>query len=286
MKRRFIIREKQVKFLVNEIGEVLRSNDVRGYSFDWDDNILFMPTKIKMERKNGNDWVPVDVSTTEFAELRNDPTYRLGKNSFVNFREPESFIRDTKKAIDEKMFGPSFDKFKESLIYANPFSIITARGTSPNAIKEGVKILISTTFNTKEINDMVENISETYPTTEDMGLEEKIEYYLSQNDYSPVSSVEFRDKFGIGSDADNPEEGKKIALKDYIERVVKGAKNIANGNHTNLSIGFSDDDKKNIEAVVDYIKNELSDTYPNIKFLVYDTSRGDKNKIIVSKLTD
>ena len=133
---------------------------------------------------------------------------------------------------------------------------------------------------------MVENISETYPTTEDMGLEEKIEYYLSQNDYSPVSSVEFRDKFGIGSDADNPEEGKKIALKDYIERVVKGAKNIANGNHTNLSIGFSDDDKKNIEAVVDYIKNELSDTYPNIKFLVYDTSRGDKNKIIVSKLTD
>ena len=286
MKRRFIIREKQVKFLVNEIGEVLRSNDVRGYSFDWDDNILFMPTKIKMERKNGNDWVPVDVSTTEFAELRNDPTYRLGKNSFVNFREPESFIRDTKKAIDEKMFGPSFDKFKESLIYANPFSIITARGTSPNAIKEGVKILISTTFNTKEINDMVENISEVYPTTEDMELEEKIEYYLSQNDYSPVSSVEFRDKFGIGSDADNPEEGKKIALKDYVERVVKGAKNIANGNHTNLSIGFSDDDKKNIEAVVDYIKNELSDTYPNIKFLVYDTSRGDKNKIIVSKLTD
>ena len=286
MKRSFIIDESQVKMLVSEIGEVLRGNDIRGYSFDWDDNILFMPTKIKMERKDGDNWIPVDVSTGDFTELRDDPTYRLSKNSYSNFREPEAFIRDTKKAINEKMFGPSFDKFKESLIYANPFSIITARGTSPNTLKEGVKILISMTFDTDEINKMIDNITEIYPTTEEMGLEEKIEYYLSQNDYSPVSSIQFRNKFGIESNADNPEEGKKIALKDYVDRVVNGAKNIANGEHTNLSIGFSDDDKKNIEAVVNYIEVELSSKYPNIKFLVYDTSKGDKNKIIVSKLTD
>lgn len=62
---------------------------------------------------------------------------------------------------------------------------------------------------------------------------------------------------------------KKIALKDYVDRVVKGAEKLANGEETNLSIGFSDDDKKNIEAVVNYIENELSGTYPNIKFLVY-----------------
>tara|TARA_R110000803_G_scaffold39315_4_gene84818 strand:+ start:905 stop:1765 length:861 start_codon:yes stop_codon:yes gene_type:complete len=286
MKRSFIIGEEQVKMLVNEIGEVLRGTDIRGYSFDWDDNILYMPTKIKMERSDGGDWVPVDVSTTEFAELRNDPKYRLGKNSFINFREPESFIRDTKKAIDEKMFGPSFEKFKESLIYANPFSIITARGTSPNAIKEGVRILISMTFSPEEIGQMVENITESYPSARGLGLEETIDFYLGENDYSPVSSLEFRSKFGIESDADNPEEGKKIALKDYVTRVVMGAKNIANGEHTNLSIGFSDDDKKNVEAVISYIEDELSSNYPEIKFLVYDTSKGDKNKIIVSKVGD
>ena len=285
MKRSFIITEKQVKILVNEIGEVLKGTDIRGYSFDWDDNILFMPTKIKMERKDGNNWIPIDVSTSDFTELRDNPEYRLSKNSYSNFREPESFIRDTKKSIDEKMFGPSFEKFKESLIYANPFSIITARGTSPNTLKEGVKILISMTFNTDEINKMIDNITEIYPTTEELGLE-KIEYYLSQNDYSPVSSIQFRNKFGIESDVDSPEEGKKIALKDYVDRVVKGAEKLANGEETNLSIGFSDDDKKNIEAVVNYIENELSGTYPNIKFLVYDTSKGNKNKIIVSKLVD
>ena len=65
-----------------------------------------------------------------------------------------------------------------------------------------------------------------------------------------------------------------------------GAKNIANGEHTNLSIGFSDDDKKNVEAVISYIEDELSSNYPEIKFLVYDTSKGDKNKIIVSKVGD
>tara|TARA_R110000765_G_scaffold92704_1_gene174978 strand:- start:146 stop:1006 length:861 start_codon:yes stop_codon:yes gene_type:complete len=286
MKRSFIIDEEQVKMLVSEIGEVLRSPDIRGYSFDWDDNILFMPTKIKMERRDGNDWVPVNISTHDFTEVRNDPDYRLSKNSFVNFAESESFIRDTKKAIDDKSFGPSFEKFKESLMYANPFSIITARGTSPNAIKEGVKILISMTFNTNEINQMIDNISELYPTTEDMDIEEKIEFYLGENDYSPVSSIEFRNKFGIDSQSDNPEEGKKIALKDYVDRVVNGVKNIANGEHTNLSIGFSDDDKKNIEAVLNYIKNELSVIYPDIKFLVYDTSKGGKNKIIISKLID
>ena len=284
MKRSLILTERQLTKLVKEIGEVMTTEKIRGYSFDWDDNILFMPTEIKMEKKDGLDWIPVNVSTEDFAELRNDSDYRLTDHAFMDFANPQTFITDVRKAIEEEKFAPSFEKFKESIMYANPFSIITARGTPPAAIKEGVRLLIGMTFEPNEVKNMLENIEKVYPSTSEMNMEEKIDFYLSQNDYSPVSSPEFRDKFGLDSDADSPEEGKKIALKDYVEKVVNGAQKLTNGEYDKLSIGFSDDDRKNIDAVMDYIKKELSVEYPGVEFFIYDTSQGEKNKIIISKI--
>ena len=52
------------------------------YAFDWDDNILNMPTVIHMEKKDGDSWIPVDVSTAEFAIVRNDKdNYRILNNN-------------------------------------------------------------------------------------------------------------------------------------------------------------------------------------------------------------
>ena len=286
MSKHLIITEKQFTKLVTEIGEVITTKKIRGYSFDWDDNILFMPTEIRMEKKDGLDWIPVNVSTEDFAIIRDDSDYRLTDYSFMDFAEPQTFISDVKKAIENKKFAPSFEKFKESLIYANPFSIITARGTPPHAIKEGVRLLIGMTFEPNEVKSMLENIEKTYPSTQNMSMEEKIDFYLSQNDYSPVSSKEFRDKFGLDSNADKPEEGKKIALRDYVKKVVEGVKKLTNGEYDRLSIGFSDDDRRNIEAIIDFIKKELRIEYPGVEFFIYDTSKGEKNKIIVSKLDD
>ena len=142
------------------------------------------------------------------------------------------------------------------------------------------------TFEPNEVKSMLENIEKTYPSTQDMAMEERIDFYLSQNDYSPVSSKEFRDKFGLDSNADKPEEGKKIALRDYVKKVVEGVKKLTNGEYDRLSIGFSDDDRRNIEAIIDFIKKELRIEYPGVEFFIYDTSKGEKNKIIVSKLDD
>ena len=110
----------------------------RAYSFDWDDNILNMPTHIHLEKKVGmDDWIPVDVSTAEFAEVRGElgGRYRLlnddAKQAFADFTNNHLFQLDIKKAIKEKSFGPSFEKFKEALMYGNDFSIIIPR---PNAM--------------------------------------------------------------------------------------------------------------------------------------------------------
>ena len=80
----------------------------RAYSFDWDDNILVMPTRIYLEKKVGNGWVPVSISTEEFRDIRKllGKEFRYIDNNplkaFVDFRDYDAFIRDTKESLEEK----------------------------------------------------------------------------------------------------------------------------------------------------------------------------------------
>ena len=133
----------------------------RAYSFDWDDNVLFMPTRIYLEKKRGDGWIPISVSTEEFRKIRKSigKSFRYIDNdpmkSFKDFRDYNSFINDTKEALSKKKYGPSFDKFKEALSYASDFSIITARGNPPKAIKDAIKIIIDTELSEEERNRCV-----------------------------------------------------------------------------------------------------------------------------------
>ena len=46
----------------------VENRDFKYYIFDWDDNILHMPTKIRMEHlEDDGTWKPVEVSTSTFA---------------------------------------------------------------------------------------------------------------------------------------------------------------------------------------------------------------------------
>ena len=87
------------KKLVREILLEMKSNrKLRLYAFDWDDNILQMPTKIKMDQKVGKRWKPIEVSTEKFAEIRTEPDYRVRNNNpkeaFIDFTLPDTFLRD------------------------------------------------------------------------------------------------------------------------------------------------------------------------------------------------
>lgn len=254
----------------------------RAYSFDWDDNILFMPTKIYLDKKVGDGWVPVLVGTEEFREIRNliGSKYRYGNNNlyyaFKDFRDYDAFINDTKEALRKKSFGPSFNKFIEALEYGNDFSIITARGNPPKAIKDGIKLIIDTIFTEEQKEKMLSNL---YGTT--------IDQYLNLQDYYPVTSDEFIKEFDAEVSVNSPEVGKMIALKTFVDRVVSAVKEMKeNPKYTGMSIGFSDDDLGNIESAEKYIEEELKRLYPDVKFLVYDTSdpkNPKKKRIIVKK---
>ena len=254
----------------------------RAYSFDWDDNLLFMPTRIYLEKKVKKGWVPISVSTEEFREIRKEvgKLYRYIDNdpmkSFRDFRSYDSFIKDTKEALKKKGFGPSFDKFREALSYGSDFSIITARGNPPQAIKDAIKIIIDTILTEDERTQMIANLH---------GV--SIDEYLNLQDYYPVSSDDFMEKFNIKSSSTDPEIAKTMALKSFVDRVVNAVDKIKDDpTYTGISIGFSDDDLGNVETAEKYIKETLKGLYPDVRFLVYDTSEPEnpkKKRIIIKK---
>lgn len=280
------------------ISEMVQEKNLRLYGFDWDDNILRMPTKIYLKNDMGD---VVGMSTEEFAEYRHligkepfefdgDTIVGFDNEPFRDFTRSESFLKDTKVAIEKNRKSPSFNKFKENLIYANPFSIITARGHNPNILKKGVKLFINMVLSTEEKEMMIRNIKKSFKYEEvfsgdflnklnTLDNNQIVDLYLDERgDYYPVSSKEFGQKFGVevSGGASNPEHSKKIALLDFISKYNDL---IMSGKYVNTSLGFSDDDPKNVQAMVQYVNNELSRMYPEVKFIIYDTSEGGYNKI-------
>lgn len=263
--------------------KLLKEFKKKAYSFDWDDNILIMPTRIHLEYNLNNSgiWAPISVSTEQFRSVRHKlgGEFRYPNNdisqAFKDFRDHDAFIEDTKKALSYNRLGPSFQKFREALISGSDFSIITARSNPPQAIKEGIKVIINNALSYTERKEMEKNLG---------GL--SIDEYLNLQDYHPVSSQEFAELFGLDISGTNPEEGKKIAFKSFVERVVEQISKIKdNEDFEGISVGFSDDDEGNVGVVEDLIRDELKSLYPDINFIVYDTSdpKDTKKKRIIIK---
>ena len=283
MSKKIIISRKQIKLLTEDISgrSYVNPEIVRAYSFDWDDNIMSMPTTIKVV-KNGEN---IEVSTDEYANIRNNPEYSLGDDAFDNFINDDNFLLDLGEAIKTKSFAPSFGKFKEALIFANPISIITARGHKPETIRLGMDMVIAETFSEYELLDMLENIQKIYPETEGMDAQETLKIYLDSHDYHPVTSKIFAEKFGLRSgSAANPEQNKKVAFRDYVEKIIDKTKEMVNTKYNKLSIGFSDDDLGNIKVIEGLIEDELKHEFPDVKFTIYDTSDGGNKKIVIKQV--
>jgi hypothetical protein len=260
--------------------------DLKYYAFDWDDNIVHMPTKIIVKDENGEE---VGMSTDDFAEHR----HQIGKepfdykgtsivgyaeNPFRNFRTEgdKDFLIDAMRAKE----GPAFDDFREAINNGSIFSIITARGHNPNTLKEAVYNYIIKGFNGIDKEQLIKNLKKyrSFVGEEEMSDEELIKSYLELNKYHPVS-------FGDDKGASNPEEAKVRAMEDFVS-YIKGMAAVLNkraylkndiGNKfipAKPSIGFSDDDPKNIEVMQRHFKNK-----PDNIVKTYSTAGGTKKEV-------
>ena len=304
--------------MIKKFGDYIKesSNLELHYSaFDWDDNILHMPTVIHMDKKVGNDWQPVDVSTSDFAKVRNDKdNYRLRNEdatfAFCEFRDfgprgKSAFIEDVKKALSEKAYAPAWEHFIKTLSEGAIFSIITARGHEPESIREAVEYVIDNVLTEEERFSMYNHcLKNAYLfSSEDVESFDRIpkdqitktpliKMYLDNCDYYGVTSDAFSKEFGPAS-ASNPEKAKEMALDKFVHKCNNfGAKVGAKS----VSIGFSDDDPKNVEHVQKFFKeksalsNELGHDH-EMKLNVYKTTDrtikgGERSKFKSGQMTE
>ncbi len=262
---------------------------LRYFAFDWDDNILNMPTQIHMEQKVNDQWVPVDVSTEEFAKVRNDKNYQLPgadkgdmqesmRLAFCEFRDngprgDSAFIEDVMTALNESKFAPAWNDFLKCLSEGAIFSIITARGHEPSTIKKAVEYVIDNYLAvTPSMNpgrtladEMYQNLRKFKFYFDSLSGEEQkelkgppssnplIQEYLSHCDFFGVSSKDFAERFGEGS-AYNPEESKKKAIDYCIQKCINWAELLEEKLKTSVVVkfGMSDDDPKNSAHIMDY----------------------------------
>jgi hypothetical protein len=263
------------------------------YSFDWDDNILNMPTEIIVESDKGEE---IGISTQDFAKYRSIigkenfnynghtiigfPTNNDGSinydSAFKNFRDfgdKNIFLEDTKKALKSNSYAPAWVDFIECLVNGSLFSIITARGHESNTIREAIEFIINNELDKNQKYEMYNNLlhfayifkSGDYDRLYkgDFTKNKLVKDYLDNCDYIGVSAPSRSGK------AENPEEAKKMALIQFKDKINEFAKRV----DAKAKIGFSDDDPKNAKHIEELFKNLNHEKYSHIiHYVVKDTN--------------
>lgn len=258
------------------------------YAFDWDDNILHMPTVIHMERLVDGDWVPTDVSTADFTVLRGDTeNYRILNGdvdaAFSEFRDNgprgiEAFLKDVEQAIADKSYAPAWDDFVECLTSGAIFAIITARGHETEAMRPGIEYIIDKVLTDPQKDEMYdhlrlylymyksENIDEVPKILENRKEASKdpiVKAYLDNCDLVGVSAP------SRSGSASNPEKAKEEALMQFADKADRFASMIGK----KARIGFSDDDPGNVRHITELAKNLHHERFANIiSFTVKDNN--------------
>ena len=258
------------------------------YAFDWDDNILRMPTEIVAQSEDGEE---VGMTTADFAVFRS----KIGKENFEykdqtivgfaeepfrNFRDtvdPEIFKKDVAKALQMESFAPAWDDFIECLTNGSVFAIITARGHESEGMRKGVEYIIDN-LEQEQKSKMHDSLlmflqlfgksrdtENNYESMTSFSKSELVQDYLDLCHFVGVSAP------SRGVSAGSPEEAKVEALREFITDVNGYAQKIG----FVAKVGFSDDDKGNVEHMTKALTSEDLDheqLWPFIKeFIIKDT---------------
>jgi hypothetical protein len=246
-----------VRQIINEIIDDAHTPLMKYYAFDWDDNLMYMPTKIYLKDNNNKS---VGMSTEDFAEYRTE----IGKEDFeyeghtiVGFDEdPFRDFRVTgdKKFLEDAMkapTGPAWGDFVEAVNNGSIFSIVTARGHTPSVLKQATYNLIKKNMHGLNSNLLAKNLLKYRNLADEDKLtkDQLIRSYLDMCRFYPVS-------FGEGS-ATNPEQAKINAMEEFVDYVKLTSRNLQTkammknkiSNYFTPFIGFSDDDVRNVESM-------------------------------------
>lgn len=234
--------EKWQRFVNEEIRDGVHVP--RYYAFDWDDNLVEMPTKIILLDKDNKE---VGMDTKSFAQFRDrigteDYQYKYAPNAFRNFRVAgdNQFLKDIMHAKP----SASWNKFVECINSASIFAIITARGHKPSTLKRAVYKYIMANYEGIEYTKVKESIKRYNDFFKKNNKDASIKGYLDMCKFYPVT-------YNPSESMDKPEQAKAIKLEEFMKYCASLNPN------KEIKVGFSDDDKKNIEAIKEYFKEPM-----------------------------
>jgi len=254
---------------------------LRYFVYDWDDNILHMPTKVHVDILKNGKWEPKDILPDEFAKIRKLDNWRQRDNNlkltYQEFRDVgprgnKAFIEDAQKAIKGGNFGPSFNDFINTLINGNIFLIITARGHEPETIRYFVEWLIDNYMTKKQKDRMLINLKKFQEIFN--SKDSSIKSYLDTCEFIAIMSEYFKKRFGFDFEkTGSVEEGKEIAVDAFLTRL----QNFANQIEAKLKIGFSDDDENTVKHMTDFFKEKNLDVVSD--YYIFNTANKGKERV-------
>lgn len=272
---------------------IRRFNNFEGlkYSiYDWDDNILYMPSVVHLDRFVHGEWVAVDIPASQFNKyIHSEKTRMRNMNYHETFCEQSddgprgnrAFIQDTVKAIKYGHFGPSWKDFIKTIVEGRIFLIITARGHEPESMRKCIKWIINNVLTDEQYEKMQKNLSKFHKL---FGKNPKdfVEHYLDKCDFVGVMSEYFKKNFDVPQMkvVELVGYGKSMAIKRFLERIRRSCKKLG----LPATVGFSDDRTRTIEEVGEFLSGEKSLDAENnyeISYFLFDTSGKEKRKIVV-----
>ena len=250
-------------FDLRKHANIMESKTLLYYAFDWDDNILNMTTVIHMEHLIDGEWIPEDVSTSKFAEVRGDKeNWRiLGGDTelaFSEFRDngprgDVAFLEDVKESIANGKFAPAWPKFIKCLTNGAIFAIITARGHEPEGIRKGIEYIIDEILDDTQKEDMYRHLlkfANLFKVPDVDSIPRILRGVASENilvkEYLDLCHLVGVSAPSRGGSPANPEASKEEALIDFIRDANMYASRIG----YTAKVGFSDDDPGNVRHVI------------------------------------
>jgi len=259
--------------------------NIKGFSFDLDDNILFSKTMIyftDLDPKSKTYKQEISVSTGEFAKYYSEYVSRdlhLTKRSFRDFEHgsDQLFLREMRGAMP----GPSWKNFVNCVNSGGIFSVITARGVRPETLQTGLRSFIENNMHGLSLKSCIEAFKIYAPywgngavkIPENASDSEWLTYYLSCCRFYPCKSksIQLRHRGEFDPSFNDVPLIKSKVIEDFFNHLHAFYVSIKKQNPTvGLKFGFSDDHSPNLCAILPVVKS-LSERFPDVQLKLYYT---------------
>ena len=263
------------------------------YSFDLDGNIAHLNTPVLFEEKQA-DWSRklIEISVKDYdhnpkyadreqyrpLDNNREKTFMHARDSYKNakHRWVEWLKIDMLEAINKQQFGPSFYRLLFDVwLQWRSFSINTARGHTPDNIKNSIQDSLMTLLSPKWLSIMAQNIRNRYQLVNNDSDTTVIWWYLDRcTMYYGWANIELR-KHHMISHITNSSLIKTIYQDKYIHWFHDFSKEILKSEiDYPVKMWFSDDGYDNTKYMLECflsMREKKTLPYDNMKFRVYYT---------------